>query len=213
MPRPFIGEDGFYPPWTQGTGRWVLQRVLTTVRGILGQTDALAKHAVSDEGLVWVPPHGGVRAVFARFGRSAEAKRALDELQRIPLLCSGCEWLGSQPNVFEGEVALAGSFFLSAPGSKPRPANWRLRCPDCGAIVGPVLDNLDIDIVLRRWRTVGQPRLDSPAAAPMIQSVAPIQDLEQWINKYEPMENELAYVGQQLWSRFADFISDVRRKT
>ncbi len=40
-----------------------------------------------------------------------------------------------------------------------------------------------------------------------------IQNLESFLadEKFPPMENEVAYVGQQLWPNFAGFISEVRK--
>lgn len=212
MSRPFVGQDGFYPAWARGEGRWVLQRVFTTVRGWIAMGDAVGRHAVSHEGLVWAPPRGSLNRLFRRFRRRAEARRALDELRCIPLECSNCEWRGVEPLVFEGWVALAGEFMLVLPRDNPDPANWRLRCPHCHLVVGPQLCGLDVDVIVRQWNTLGRPVLDPPAAAPMIERAKPIFDLEEWIERTEPMENELAYVGQQLWNNFSDFISHAAKR-
>ena len=57
---PFIGENGFYPEWCTGPGRWVQQRVFTTVRGMMAAMDELARPSVSHEALLWAPPRRGV---------------------------------------------------------------------------------------------------------------------------------------------------------
>lgn len=197
MARLFLGQDGFYPSWAKGEGRWAIQRVFTTVRGMIAETDTLTRPAISNESLLWMPRRVGIRALFSR--GTDEAARATSELGEIPLVCGGCGWSGSHPNI-------------KAIGGRGGPTNWRLRCQACGSVVGPDIDSLDTAVIVERWNASGRPRLDPPAAATMIQSSRPVTDLQQWILSHEPLENELAYVAQQLWSNFADFINRCRRQ-
>jgi hypothetical protein len=189
LARKFLAQDGFYPDWAKGEGRWAIQRVFTTVRGMMAQTDSLTRPAVSHESLIWVPKRVGISAIFTR--RENQAIRATAELSRIPIVCGGCDWTGSHPAI-------------ESQGRGPE--HWTLRCPACGSIVGPDVDSLDSLKILARWDAVSRPVLDQPGAATSIKSIRPIADLRQWIRSYEPMENELAYVGQQMYANFADFI-------
>ena len=196
-----VWMDRYYPNWTKGDGRWVQQRVFTTVEGFLSQVDSLAKPAVADEGLIWAPPRGGFKGLFSIFDifdRSGEAARALYELQYIPLVCSACTWEGRHPTL---EVSL----------SNPRPMFWRVRCPECGNIAGPDIDDLDLDTILQRWKAMDRPRLEQPGAARSIRSIAPIRDLEAWLSSFGPMVNELSYVGQQLWPNLALFLQEAKQ--
>ena len=198
----FIGEDGYYPKWAQGKGRWVVQRVFTTAEEFMAKIDYLAKPAIADEGVVWVPPRGGVNGLASIFNQSAESWRALYELQYIPFVCSmqydRCNWKGFQPRVW-------------LYGSSPRPMFWRVRCPKCGSIAFPDIADLDYDIIINRWKSLGRPALDNPAAAKMIVSVKPVYDFKKWIENFKPMETELAYVGQQLWPNLAHFLKDAKK--
>jgi hypothetical protein len=155
----------------------------------MAQTDSLTRPAVSHESLIWVPKRVGISAIFTR--RENQAIRATAELSRIPIVCGGCDWTGSHPAI-------------ESQGRGPE--HWTLRCPACGSIVGPDVDSLDSLKILARWDAVSRPVLDQPGAATSIKSIRPIADLRQWIRSYEPMENELAYVGQQMYANFADFI-------
>jgi len=193
----FIGEDGYYPDWAKGNGRWVLQKVFTTVQGFIGETDLLAKPSIADEGLIWAPPRGGLQGLTAIFRRSEESLRAIQELQRIALVCSECTWKGFNPRI-------------ATRWSSSGPASWIISCPKCGRIAGPDIDDIDWDNIISRWKDMGMPRLEHPACAKLITSTRPIFDLEEWIQSFEPMEKELAYVGQQLWPNFAAFMHSVR---
>ena len=196
MARPFIAEGGFYPGWVRGGRRWVIQRVFTTVRGIIGETDTLSRPTVSYESLIWVPRRGWL-AALQPFESGADASRALEELQRIPLVCSECEWCGCSPRIDADRGA--------------GPSRWRVRCPSCYSLVGPDIDFLDPKVIIQRWKERARPRLDPPGAARLIESIAPITNLEEWFERFQPMENEVVYAGQQLWPNFAAFIHDARQ--
>ncbi len=200
----FIGEDGFYPKWCTGPGRWVQQRVFTTVRGMMEEWDELARPAVSHEALLWAPPRGGLRSLFAPVRRGVEVQRALLELQAIRLTCVNDDWSGYDPRIqaYEWSVAPA----LTNEG----PATWRLRCPECGALVGHELAGLDAESIVQHWVSAGRPNLERAGAATSIKSTLPIRDLAEWLDSAQPMENELAYVGQQLWPDFRSFIEAVQ---
>jgi len=196
--RPFIGEGGFYPDWVAGGCRWVIQRVFTTVRGMIGETDTLCRPPVSYELLIWVPRRGWLTTILPSES-GPDASRAIEELQGIALVCLECEWAGYGPMIVGDE--------------RTGPSGWRLRCRDCCSLVGPDIDSLDLQVIVERWKEQGRPRLDPPGAAYMIKSIAPITNLEDWLESFQPMENETAYVGQQLWPSFAAFIGDAQRKS
>ena len=48
--------------------------------------------------------------------------------------------------------------------------------------------------------------MDPPGAALTLKSVESITDLDRWFETRAAQENELIYVGQQLWSSFAEFV-------
>lgn len=194
----FIGEDGYYPSWTKGTGRWVQQRVFTTVgQGFLSQLDSLARPTIADEILLWAPPKGGLRGLRSIFDRAGEAARALNEVQYLLLSCSRCDWSGCHPHL---EVPV-----------RQRPSSWRIRCPKCQSIAWPDIDNLNIKTILKQWISKGKPKLEQPGAARSIKSIEHIRDLEEWVKSFEPMEHELSYVGQQLWPNLVLFLQDVKQ--
>jgi len=78
-------------------------------------------------------------------------------------------------------------------------------------LVAPDLRGLDTELILEQWERLGRPVLENPGAAPDIVSIRPIDDLRHWIDFHQPMANELAYVGQQLWPDFASFVRDTRQ--
>jgi len=55
---PFIGENGYYPRWARGSGRWLFQRTLIVIGQMLGPIAQLrAKEVpVSEQVIVWCPP-------------------------------------------------------------------------------------------------------------------------------------------------------------
>lgn len=198
---PFIGQDGYYPPWCRGSGRWVLQRVLTTVKGRLAQADRVCRSEIAcRSGLLWAPPGGGFRQLISVFRRAEEAAAAIYEVQFIPFKCPSCTWKGKWPLI---DASL---------GSRPRPMDWLLRCPSCSGNVEPLVSGLDPQLIIKRWEANGRPILDPPAAAMSLHSAKPIYDLREWISSAEcpPFESELAYVGQQLWPCFAAFLKDAK---
>lgn len=189
----FISEEGFYPQWAQGEGRWVQQRVL--VRTLTSPFALLPPPLEVSKSLVWVPPKGrllGLRKISSQ----AEAHRASAELNQIPFRCPGCGWKG------------IGSKLVCI-GDKP--AHWVLECPECFTPVEADLRGLDAEVIIEQWHRLGRPVLENPGAAPDIVSIKPINDLRDWIESFEPMANELAYVGQQLWPNFTSFIMEARQ--
>ena len=184
----FIGQDGFYPKWAQGVGRWVHQRVLVITGGI----PPIAPLEAS-KWLVWVPPKSsflGLRKVSPQ----VEASHASTELNQIPFRCTKCGWTGMGSK-------------LECYGD---PSSWILDCPECFVPVEPDLRSLSTEVIIRQWERLGRPVLENPGAAPEILSIRPISDLRSWIDSFEPMPNELAYIGQQLWPTFADFVRDAQ---
>lgn len=115
-------------------------------------------------------------------------------MQALRLTCVNDDWQGHSPRIEDYGRGNEG------------PAGWRLRCPECRALVGHGLSDIDAESIVRRWVAVGRPSLEMPGAALSIKSMLPIEDLSRWLESYQPMENELAYVGQQLWPDFRSFI-------
>ena len=165
------------------------------MEGLLAASDMLTLQDAIVEPLIWAPPRGGLKSLFSIFARYGEAARALDEVQFIPLVCSKCTWEGYRPHIFV----------------RPRPKDWMVRCPKCSQIVVPDIDYLNLDLILKQWEVKGKPRLDPPAAAASLRSARPILNLEEWLERFNPMENELAYVGQQLWSNLAHFFEATKK--
>ena len=198
---PFIGQNGYYPPWCKGNGQWVLQRVLTTVKGSLAQTDEVCRPDISYRSLLWAPPRGGLRRLTNVFRRAQEAAAALYEVQFIPFICPTCNWNGNWPLIY------------ARSGSQSRPMYWLLRCPSCSGNVEPDISGLDTQVIIKKWEANGRPILDPPASAMSLRSVKPIYDLRKWTSSVElpPYDNELAYVGQQLWTSLAAFLQAAKR--
>ena len=197
----FIGEDGYYPKWATQKGRWVFQRVLTTLDSErYQQLDFLARPPVSYEALVWAPRKKNLLDFL--HSREVDADGAIHELGSIPLACRRCDWKGHHPSI---EVSYT-----------PRgAAGWRLRCPDCQSVVEPDFRTIDFaalkGFLVVRWEKIGRPALDSPDASRSLICVPLIANLADWIETWKPQENELIYVGQQLWPYFDGFMWEIRR--
>lgn len=191
MPRLFIGQNGFYPSWARTQGRWVLQRVFTTVIGLDQQLDEISRPDISFESLLWIPPKVNFKRAFLRSVN--EGSIALAELHYIPLICSRCNGGWVHPRILITDESIG-------------PEGWRLRCPEHSCLVGPDVQPLRRDVMIQRWLSIGRPLLDNPSAATSIKSVGPVINLEEWIHRFQPMDLELAYVGQQLWPTFSEFI-------
>jgi hypothetical protein len=194
---PFIGENGRYPHWARGSGRWVFQRTLVMIGQVLG--DIARLHAmevpVSDQIIVWCPPR---RLPFLGSLPSAvhrERQRAVAELQRFTLVCYGDRCGAPKPGV--GATGMALSSVIRESGVQPD--DWLLACPFCSASVGPDLGCLSRDMLVTRWEAVGRPKLENPGAGAGIGSAAAISELPQWIAQLDPSHMELAYLGQQMW--------------
>lgn len=186
----FIGEDGYYPKWAKGEGRWAHQKVLIITRTI----PSLAPPEANQR-LVWVPPESKFLGL-KRTKPQVEAQCASEELNQIPFVCPRCGWKGMGSE-------------LDCIGDKP--AYWLLECPECFALIEPDLCGLDSEVIIRQWDRLGRPALENPGAALNIVSAPPINDLRNWNDSFKPMANELAYVGQQLWPNYASFIRDARQ--
>jgi len=187
----FIGENGFYPKWTQGVGRWVHQKV-----PVQTGTIPLIFPPEASQYLVWVPPKRGAFGL-RKVSLQEEISNSIRKLNLIPFICTTCGWKGlGQELGYAGERSY-----------------YALRCPECLGSQGlePDLRALDEKSILEQWVKLGKPVLENPGAAPNIVSIKPIADLEHWIKAFNPMPNELAYVGQQLWPNFATFITKAQR--
>ncbi len=193
---PFIGENGYYPRWARGSGRWMFQRTLIVIGQMLGDIARLhaMEVAVSDQVVVWSPPTrfpilGALLSAVHR-----ERQRALSELQRLSLVCYGNKCRAPKPG--SGSDGIAASSAIRESGVQPD--RWLLVCPFCGASVGPDIACMTDEQLIRRWESVGRPRLENPGAGAGLQSAAEIVDLPQWIGRSEPSHLELAYLGQQM---------------
>lgn len=187
----FIGEEGFYPKWAQGEGRWVLQRNLI----ITGKSAWFnpPPPPEADIALVWVSPKGGFLGL-GKMSAENETSRAESELKQIPFKCYRCGWEGR----WNGVIYPSRQIYVN------------LICPECLSSIYPDLRELNIEVIIRQWDQLGRPPLEMPGAAANIKGMKPIENLADWITSFKPMENELAYVGQQLWPNFACFIRSVQ---
>jgi hypothetical protein len=194
---PFIGERGFYPRWARGSARWVFQRT-TIIIGQMG-ADMARIHAmevpVADQYVVWVPP---TRLPILGALPSAvhqERQQALNELSCLKLVCYGEECGAPKP----GSCSYGMSPDSVVKESGVQPDKWLLRCPKCGASVGPDISSISAGPLIRRWESVGRPRLEDPGAGWNLQPRAAVVDLPQWIERSKPSHFELAYFGPQMW--------------
>jgi hypothetical protein len=189
---PFVGENGFYPIWARGGGRWIFQRTLISVGGLMAGYAEIAAQNVSsaDQIIVWVPRKGFVRYIFHGIIHK-ERQEALYQLFGFLLRCYGnnCILKLSSPQQIQSVVSEFGL----------RPEQWRLSCPSCGGTIGPDLEPVSANKIIRRWQDVGRLPLENPAASAAFKSAPVISNLEDWIKKNNPSHLELAYLGQQLW--------------
>jgi hypothetical protein len=190
---PFIGENDFYPSWVKNRERWVFQRTLVSVGGLMAGYAEMAASQVSiaDQVIVWVPRSTGLVGTLLNGTLHHECQAALSELVAFTLRCYGndCPLTLSSTQHVQSVITEIGH----------RPARWRLQCPTCAGQVGPDLAPVATGSILSRWNSVGRPPLENPAASATFRSAAPISDLADWVQKNEPSHLELAYVGQQLW--------------
>ena len=194
---PFIGERRFYPWWTRGIGRWVFQRTTITI-GRIG-ADMTQIHAmevpVSNQFVVWAPPTrlpilGSLPSAVHR-----ERQQALHELSRLTLVCYGSNCSAPKPGACSR--GLKPVKVINESGVQPN--NWLLLCPKCGASVGPDISTISAVPLVRRWESLGRPRLDNPGAGWNLQPPPAVVDLPQWMNRSQPSHLELAYFGSQMW--------------
>lgn len=194
---PFIGENGYYPRWARGSSRWVFQRTLIVIGQMLGHVTRFhaMEVSVSDQVVVWSPPTrlpilGALPSAVHR-----ERQQALSELQRLRLVCYGDKCRAPKPG--SGSEGMAASAAIHESGVQPD--KWLLVCSFCGASVGPDIACVSGEPLIRRWESVGRPRLENPGAGAGLRSAAQIADLPEWISRSEPSHLELAYLGQQMW--------------
>ncbi|MDA8217651.1 MAG: PQQ-binding-like beta-propeller repeat protein [Dehalococcoidales bacterium] len=186
----FVGEDGWYPDWARGEGRWVSQKVLH-VRAHGGYLFEMTLTDWYKNRLVWVPPRPGFLG-RRRISVQEEASRARAEASRLLLWCPTCGWRG------QGREA-------GVSGYAPV---WKPKCPECAEDLLPDLCQLDREAIVEMWETRGKPALEPPHASMELASVMPISDLRQRLSFREWSGEELAYVGQQLWPDLASFLQD-----
>lgn len=189
---PFVGENGFYPSWCRGLGRWVFQRTLVSVGGLMsGYAEIVAESTPgSDQVIVWVPRSGTLVRLLPG-ALNDERQEAIRQLANFALRCYGedCTLSIGSPQQAQSVISEAGL----------RPEQWRFQCPLCGGPVGPDLASVAAEPIVNRWKERGSPTLDNPAASAVFRSAPKITDLPDWIRKNDPSHLELAYLGQQLW--------------
>jgi hypothetical protein len=200
---PFVGQNGFYPLWAKGSGRWVFQRTLVTM-GSLGVGELVALDVpVANQVIVWSPPRRSVAYWFGSKALHAERTAAVYELEQIRLRCYGRDCR---------TVRKRGSTKSAVTELGVHPEKWLLACPQCAGPVGPDLNPVRPEIITAQWEGSGRPALDNPAAGADWRSAPQIVDLPAWIEKSDPSPLELAYLGQQLWptlfAMFAAFDGD-----
>jgi hypothetical protein len=202
---PFIGENGFYPRWATGNGRWVFQRTFWDIGPkVDGYAEAVMWRIPSaDQVVVWAPRRGAVFCHFLPAAIHSERQDALRKLSCFSLRC-----YGQDCNLEFGRRGHAQCFVVEA---GLRPQRWRLQCPICAGRIGPDLAPVAAEPLVKRWREVGCPVLDAPIASPLLRPKNRsgggfIADLAEWTRKDNPSHLELAYVGQQLWPDAAEML-------
>jgi hypothetical protein len=190
---PFIGQDGFYPPWAKGSARWLFQRTLVSVGGMMSGLAELvaARVPAAQQIIVWVPPRRRIFDSRSLTSIHTERQRALSQLSTFSLRCYGKECDLKLGN-FHAVCTV-----VQENGLKPE--QWYLMCPNCGGIVGPDLAPVNATGIIRRWNKVGKPALENPAASAVFKSAPAISDVPTWIQTSDPSHLELAYLGQQMW--------------
>src|SRR5882724_11472027 len=160
----FIGQDGFYPGWAKGSGRWLFQRTLVSVGGMMsGFAELVAARVPSAQQIiVWVPPRRWLFDRWSLVSIHTERQRALAQLSELSLRCYGNECDLKLDNSFAVRT------LVHENGLKPE--QWYLICPGCGGIVGPDLSLVNPTGIIRRWNKVGKPALENPAASAMFKS-------------------------------------------
>lgn len=195
---PFIGQDDYYPPWAKYSGRWVFQRTLVSVGGVMAGFAELSAESVpaAKQVIVWAPQRRGFLDRFSPLKIHRERENAIGELSELHFLCYGSECK------LKLESPMAVRKFVREYGIHPE--EWTLNCPQCGGIVGPDLASMTADAILLQWEKIYRPPLDNPAASAAFKSAPIVVDLTAWIQKNEPSHLELAYFGQQMWPRIAE---------
>jgi hypothetical protein len=202
---PFIGEDGYYPPWAKGRGQWVFQRTLVALGGLMAGAAELAAQQVPSAGqvIVWVPQRRGLLRRIDFSAMQAERQIALHELWTMDFLCygDGCDLEIRRPSGIAQLIEERGI----------APEHWHLSCPECGAVAGPNLTPVTADGILKQWHKAGRPKLESPSASRLFKAATPISDLAKWVEAGDPSHLELAYVGQQMWSNISAMLDDLKK--
>jgi hypothetical protein len=196
---PFIGQDGFYPDWAKGSGRWVFQRTLVSVGGMLEVYAGLsALVSTADEIIVWVPKRRGIMYWLGTSALHDERRLALNQLADLRMRCYGddCPMMPQSVSAAKSLVDEAGVY----------PERWHLICPSCTGQAGPDLECVQAGPIIERWNALAKPVVENPAASAAIRSVRAITDLAKWVKGSQPSHLELAYVGQQLWPNIADML-------
>lgn len=206
---PFIGENGYYPRWARGSSRWVFQRTTIIIGQMGAQMASLHSMEVplSDQMVVWAPP---TRLPFFGTRPAAvhqERQGALNELQRLRLVCYGEDCKAPKPGSAAG--GMPASSVVRESGVQPD--QWLLLCPFCGATIGPDVADIVIEPLIQKWHSLNQPQVENPGAGWNLQSIAPIADLPQWIRTSQPSYLELAYVGQQMWPNIESMLSTMTK--
>jgi len=175
---PFVGENGFYPRWAKGSPRWVFQRTLVSIGRTSVAQLAAQNTPVSGEVIVWVPGSRGIASWFATGTLHRERELALGQLARFCLKCYGDDCgLASQSEATAKAVVHETGL---------HPEEWRLVCPQCGAVVGPDISSIRRELVISRWENLGKPALENPAASADLASAPLVSDLPGWIRRSEP---------------------------
>ena len=205
---PFIGEDGYYPEWARGSGRWLFQRTLIVVGQLLGGIAQMhaAQVPASEQLIVWSPQRRLPLIGSMPNAIHQERQRALRELHSFNLVCYGNDCNAPKPGC-GCTNGLEPSQIIRESGVKPE--DWLLQCPSCGSSVGPDLGLIITESLISRWVSLGRPSLENPGAAAGIKSAPPVTDLPHWIQDFDPSHLELAYVGQQMWRDISTMLSDM----
>lgn len=218
MKNTLLTQNGYCPDWFKRACGWASQKTLVNYD--------LPFLGVAPRGLVWVRKRSHVL-----LQRRNERQEALDEIARIPFICSGCEWTGWGDDMLRVGTYRWNESTMAHLVLGDEPNGWELStCPSCeNRCAVPDYRGLSIEKILRRWLAVDKPRLEDPRAGRFEAAYAdefhklvsssdmdldwPQHDaLRAWFRDINYGQdgmraNELMFMAQQMWPSLTETIA------